>query len=309
MVTNGIDRIKISVSDLGASVAFFRDTLEMAVVSEGPLEPEPFRALWGLPAGTTARAACLANEEQSSRIELIQITPNAGRDIRDGANTYDHGLLDVAFRAKNLAALYEELGSQGWPFVSAPCTYTADWAKVTVAEVILIGPDRMPIALIERLSEPKPFIRHRFGTMVDVAQYVPSVDACRPFYTDVCGYTSVFDAELPSGLIDEVVALPPGSTSRLCLMYQTHTKTPAVELIESSAPGRSLASVVHPLNFGLFAMAFETADLDAFIARVTAAGYAVVGGPVPYETPGHGRITAAVVRGPNDVLLEFFSRA
>jgi catechol 2,3-dioxygenase-like lactoylglutathione lyase family enzyme len=307
MVKNGIDRIKISVRDMAESVAFFRDTMEMTVASEGPLEAAPFRTLWGLPAGTTAKAACLRNEEQSTQIELIQVTPNTGRDIRDGARTYDHGLFDIAFRTKDLVGIYEQMRSQGWQFVSAPCVYTADWATVTVAEVILIGPNRMPVALIERLSEPKPFIRNRFGTMVDVAQYVPSMEACAPFYTDICGYTSVFDAELPPGLIDEVVSLPPGSVSRLNLMYQTHTKTPAVELIRSSAPGRSLADVVHPSNAGLFAMTFETADLHALVARVTAAGYRVVGGPVPYESPAHGRVTAAVVRGPNDVLLEFFS--
>jgi catechol 2,3-dioxygenase-like lactoylglutathione lyase family enzyme len=141
-----------------------------------------------------------------------------------------------------------------------------------------------------------------------VAQYVPSMEACAPFYTDICGYTSVFDAELPQGLIDEVVALPRGSTSRLNLMYQTHTKTPAVELIQCSAPGRSLADVVHPSNIGLFAMAFETGDLGALVARVTEAGYGIAAGPHAYEAPPHGRVTAVVVRGPNDVLLEFFSR-
>jgi catechol 2,3-dioxygenase-like lactoylglutathione lyase family enzyme len=187
-------------------------------------------------------------------------------------------------------------------------TYTADWASVTVSEAIMIGPDQMPVALIERLSEPKPFIRNRFGTMVDVAQYVADMDACGPFYVGVLGYKSVFDRELPPGLIDEVVGLPPGSRSRLNLMYQTDTQTPAVELIQSSAPGRSLAPVIGPASYGLFSMAFETADLDGLLGAVTRAGFEVMAGPVGTSCLLHGPISAATVRGPNGALLEFFCR-
>jgi catechol 2,3-dioxygenase-like lactoylglutathione lyase family enzyme len=308
MVKNGIDRIKISVSDMVASVAFFRDTLEMNVVGAETLNALAFQQLWGLPEDTTARAVYLRNEEQSTAIELLDVRPNSGRTIRDGARMYDHGMLDVAFRTRNLDAIYHELRERGVRFQSPPVVYTADWAGVTVSEAIMIGPDRMPVALIERLSEPKPFIRSRFGTMVDVAQYVADMDACAPFYVGVLGYTSVFDRELPPGLIDEVVGLPPGSRSRLNLMYQKDTKTPAVELIQSSAPGRSLAPVIGPASYGLFSMSFETADLDGLLDAVTQAGCQVIGGPSETACLLHGPITAATVRGPNDALLEFFSR-
>jgi catechol 2,3-dioxygenase-like lactoylglutathione lyase family enzyme len=308
MVKNGIDRIQISVSDMAASVAFFRDTIEMAVVGAEQLNASAFQRLWGLPAGTTANAVYLRNDEQSTAIELLEVRPHSGTCTRAGAKMYDYGLLDIAFRAKDLDGIYRDLRARGVPFQSAPVVYTADWAKVTVSEAIMIGPDQMPVALIERLSEPKPFIRHRFGTMVDVAQYVRDMDACNPFYIDILGYKSVFDRELPPGLIDQVVGLPPGSRSRLNLMYQLETKTPAVELIHCSSPGSRLAPVIGPDRYGLFALAFETADLSALLRAITEAGYAVLGGPIDMQTALHGRITTAAVRGPNDVLLEFFSR-
>jgi catechol 2,3-dioxygenase-like lactoylglutathione lyase family enzyme len=308
MVKNGIDRIKISVSDMTASVAFFRDTMEMSVVGAEQLNALAFQRLWGLPAGTTANCVYLKNDEQSTAVELLEVRPNSSKCIRDGAKMYDYGLLDIAFRAKNLDGLYRDLKARGMQFYSAPVVYTADWAKVTVSEAIMIGPDQMPVALIERLSEPKPFIRNRFGTMVDVAQYVPDMDACNPFYIDILGYKSVFDQELPDGLIDEVVGLPPGSRSRLNLMYQLETKTPAVELIHCSSPGRSLAPVIGPASFGLFAMSFETAHLPALLDAVRHAGFQVLAGPIETKTLLHGLIAAATVRGPNDVLLEFFSR-
>jgi len=308
MVKNGIDRIKISVSDVTAAVAFFRDTIEMSVVGAEPLPAQAFQRSWGLPAATTANAVYLKNDEQSTVIELLEVRPHTGRYIRDGAKMYDYGLLDVAFRAKGLDAIYADLKARGVRFHSAPVVYTADWAKVTVSEAIMIGPDLMPVALIERLSEPKPYIRNRFGAMVDVAQYVQDMDACSLFYTDILDYRSVFDQELPPGLIDEVVGLPPGSRSRLNLMYQLETKTPAVELIHCSSPGRSLAPVTGPTSYGLFALSFETENLPTLLDAVRGAGFEVLAGPVETKTMLHGPITSATVRGPNEVLLEFFSR-
>ena len=308
MVKNGIDRIKISVSDMTASVAFFRDILEMSVAGEAQGDAAAFGRLWGLPACASVKAVCLKNEEQSTAIELLEVRPHSGRYIRDGAKMCDYGLLDVAFRTKGLDAVHADFGRRGIRFQSAPIVYTASWANVTVGEAVMIGPDLMPVALIERLSEPKPFIRNRFGTMVDVAQYVENMDACSPFYTDILGYKSVFDRELPMGLIDDVVGLPPGTRSRLNLMYQLETKTPAVELIQSSAPARSLAPVTGPGSYGLFAMSFETADLPALLDDVRHAGFEVLAGPIETTSMLHGPIAAATVRGPNGVLIEFFTK-
>jgi catechol 2,3-dioxygenase-like lactoylglutathione lyase family enzyme len=112
MVKNGIDRIKISVSDLAASVAFFRDTLEMNVVGEEALPSGAFQRLWGLPDGASASAVYLRNEEQSTAIELLEVRPHTGRYIRDGARMYDYGILDVAFRTKGLDAVHADVSAR-----------------------------------------------------------------------------------------------------------------------------------------------------------------------------------------------------
>jgi catechol 2,3-dioxygenase-like lactoylglutathione lyase family enzyme len=309
MTTNGIDRIQIGVRNLAASVAFFRDLFEMSVVAEAPIDASGFCALWNLPASVIIKAVYLKNSEQPTAIELLEVMPNdTGVCIREGARLYDYGLIDVAFRAKGIAEIYPDLLAKGYTFHSKPAVYTADWANVTVCEVIMSGPDGMPVALIERLSEPKPVIKNRFGTMIDVAQYVPDIDACLPFYTDVLGYTCVFDKPLPDGLVDPVIGLPPGTHSRLSFLLKSGTATPAVEFIQSSIGGQSLAPRTGPTSFGLFSMAFETPNLEALLRTIREAGFDTIGGPVQMTSPLHGPITAAVVRGPNQVLLEFFSR-
>jgi hypothetical protein len=55
-------------------------------------------------------------------------------------------------------------------------------------------------------------------------------------------------------------------------------------------------------------MAFETGDLGGLLDAVRKGGFSVLSGPLPCEAPVHGRVTSAVVRGPNGVLIEFFSK-
>ena len=308
MVTRGIDRIKVSVRDMAESLAFFRDTMELAVVGQDRLDGSQFGKLWDEPPFTSVEAAWLKNNEQSTAIELIQVSPHSGAFIRQDARPYDWGLFDVAFRAKDIDEVYAELKKQGYDFLSAPVVYTADWVNLTVKEVILISPDRMPIALIERLSGDKPVIQGRFGTMVDAAQFVPEMEDAVRFYTEILGYNCFFDKQLADGLVDELLQLPPGTRSRMALLVQGGTQTPAVELVVTSAAAESLAGVVSPARTGLFALSFETDSLSELLARCQAAGYPTVGGPIELETGIHGRARAAVVRGPNQVLLEFFEK-
>ncbi len=308
MIKNGIDRIKISVSDLAASKAFFSDLMEMTVADESELNAASMQTLWNLPAETNARAVYLKNDEQSTALELIQFEPNSGRNIRADAAVWDLGLFDVAFRAKGIDEIYADLKKQGYDFLSEPVVYTADWANVTVKEVILIGPDQMPIALIERLSEPKPFIKNRFGTLVDAAQFVDDVPAVSAFYTDILGYTSVFDRDLPDGLIDPVLGLPPGTQSRMAFLLQPETNTPAVELIKTSAPCKSLAPLIQPRNIGLFSLVFETDDLAKLQNKIQSAGFSLIGGPAKMTVGLHGQVNAMVAQGPNSALLEFFQK-
>ena len=305
---NGIDRIKISVESLDESVAFFRDTMEMQLVAETELDAAAVQELWGLPSGTIAQAAYLKNVEQTTFLELIQFTPNSGKYIRSDAHQHDLGIFDIAFRAKDIDAVYKDFKAKGVEFVSAPVVYTADWANVTVKEVIFFGPNRMPIALIERLSEPKPVIEGRFGTMVDAAQFVTDMDQVRPFYTDLLGYTAVFDKDLPDGLIDEVLELPTGTHSRMAFLLQLETNTPAVELIVCKPSGKSLADVIGPENIGLFGLAFEVDNLTELQEKVTAAGYPVKYGTVEMGIPERGLIRSLVIAGPNQAWLEFFER-
>ena len=305
MLKNGIARILISVRDLNESLAFYRDIIKMSVVADNPVDTETIEQLWNLPPGTTARSVSLKNDEQTTLLELIEFQSNSSKFIRSDANTWDYGLFTIAFRAKDVDAAYHYFQEKGYQFICPPITYTPNWVPVTVKEAIMVGPNETPIALIERLTEPKPVIKGDFGIMLDSSQLVADMEEVSKFYVDILGLTQVFDQVLPPGMIDDILNLPAGSESRMAFITQSGSNTPALEFIQCSVKGKYLSDVAKPPNLGLFAIAFETDDLSALRERLQNHSIKIVSGPV---TCSGNQEQTIVVESPNQVNLQFFER-
>ena len=308
MIENGIARILIGVRNLSESVEFYRDILQMSVVADYGLDSATINQLWNLPPETTGRAVSLKNDEQTTLLELIEFQPHSGKFIRTGANIWDYGLFTIAFRAKNVDAAYAQLKQKGYKFICPPITYTPNWVPVTVKETIVVGPNETPIALIERLTEPKPIIKGDFGIMLDTSQVVEDLEEVTKFYVDILGLNKVFDQVLSPGMIDDILNLPTGTESRMAFITQPESNTPALEFIQCSVKGQYLSDVAKPPNLGLFAIAFETDDLSALIETFQNHGNKILSGPVEISTSEGNQVRAIVVEGPNRVNLQFFEQ-
>jgi catechol 2,3-dioxygenase-like lactoylglutathione lyase family enzyme len=308
MIKNGLDRVLISVQSMEESLAFYRDLLRMTVVTDDSLPSQAVSRLWRLPEGTRARSVLLRMEEQITLLELIEFQPHSGEFIRSRAKTYDYGLFDVAFRVKSVDAAYQDLKARGFDFICPPTIYNAEWTKVTAKEALMIGPNRMPIALIERLSEPKPVIKGDYGVMVDSAQFVDDMGEVTRFYVDVLGLNKFFDQPLPAGLIDDVVRLPPGTKSRMAFVIKPGSNAIFLEFLQTTAKADYLAPVATPPNIGLFSIALETTDLAALTKKILDAGFPVLSGPTEIARGSYEKIRAITVAGPSQVLLQFYEK-
>ena len=306
MIENGIARIIISVRDLNKSVEFYRDILEMSVVEEYSLDSNTIEQLWNLPSGTTARSVCLKNDEQTTLIELIEFTPHADKFIRSGGNTTDYGLFTIAFRAKDVDAAYASLKQKGYQFICPPITYTPSWVPVTVKEAIVVAPNETAIALIERVSEPKPEFKGDFGIMLDTSQIVADIEEVTRFYVDILGLNKVFDQTLPSGMIDNILNLPTGTESRMAFINRPGSNSAALEFIQCSVRSKSLSDVAKPPYLGLLAIAFATDNLAALIEKLQNHNIKFLSEPVEISIAQGDRARAILVEAPNGVSLQFF---
>ncbi len=308
MIKNGIARILIGVRDLSESVEFYRDILQMSLVADYLLDSKTIEQLWNLPQETTGRAVCLKNDEQTTLLELIEFKPHSGKFIRTGANIWDYGLFTIAFRAKDVDAAYDRLKQKGYQFICPPITYTPNWVPVTVKEAIMVGPNETPIALIERLTEPKPAIKGDFSIMLDSSQFVEDLEEVTKFYVDILGLNKVFDQILPQGMIDDILNLPSGTESRMAFITQPGSNTPALEFIQCSVKGKYLSDVAKPPNLGLLAIAFETDDLSALMETFQNHRIKILSEPVEISTCSERQVRAIAVEGPNRVNLQFFEQ-
>ena len=305
MIKNGIARILISVCDLNESVKFYRDIFQMSVVGEYSLDTNTIEQLWNLPPETTGKAVCLKNDEQTTLLELIEFKPQSDRYIRPGGNTTDYGLFTIALRAKNVDAAYASLKQKGYQFICPPITYTPSWVPVTVKEAIMVAPNETAIALIERVSEPIPEFNGDYGIMLDTAQVVENIEEVTKFYVDILELNIVFDQVLPAGMIDNILNLPTGTESRMAFINQTGSKNAALEFIQCSVKGKSLANVAKPPNLGLFAIAFVVDDLSALIQKLQANNVKMLSQPVEISSNEQERARAIIVEAPNGVNLQF----
>ena len=114
MATKGMNRISVSVSNLGNSLAFYRDWIGMEVIADETLEPNEIQQLWNLPPGTEARAVSLKSELQSTVMELIEFSPHSGTIIREDTKSWDYGIYCITFLVRDIDKIYCDLTEKGF---------------------------------------------------------------------------------------------------------------------------------------------------------------------------------------------------
>ena len=305
MTTSGLMRMIISVKDMAEAVSYYKDLLEMKVVSRQEIDSSLLCTLWNLPEGTTAEAVFLKNDVQPTCLELIRFTPNSGTCIRQGARPYDFGLFDIALRTKDAALAEKLITDQGYSVQCPAVEYTADWANVTVKEAVVIGPDQVPNALIERVTNPTP-IDGLFGEFTDNAQVVEDMEEAISFYQEALGLPKVFDMVRPKNLVNEIVGIPEDEAVRMVMFVKPGT--PLVECLEYSIKGRSLSEIATPPNRGLFMISFETDDLVAQMDKLHHYGFPVLSGPVEIDDAINGEVTSIRVSGPSGMMIELYEK-
>lgn len=303
MTYSGILRICISVKNLEESSEFYCRYMRFRIIARGSYDEQAVKALYKLD-NSSAQYCILKNSEQDSVLQLIQFSANSGKYIRDMAKPWDHGYLDIAVQSSDNMKACLDFSEMGYKFLSAPVHYCADWIDMNVSEGVMLGPDKLPIAMIQRLKEPIPHIDGYFGNLTDCAQVMQDMDEAKKFYGDILGRKLVFDDTMPDGLIDPVVQVPYGTHSRLA-MYLT-PGCPVVELIHYSVGGASLKNIAVPENLGIFATCFTTDDLEQTLSVCSDNGFETIRPIVEHTLPPYGKVRSAWVNGPSDTIVEFF---
>ena len=113
---SSIHHTGISVSDLEASKAFYRDLLGMEVVREVKLVGEAFEKISGIPGADVD--VCIL-QKGSTAIELLHyLSPQGGPNPH--TRQCERGIVHVAFTVEDADAAYEMLSKRGVRIISRP---------------------------------------------------------------------------------------------------------------------------------------------------------------------------------------------
>jgi len=134
----------IAASDLGTTVAFFRDLLGLQVTFDEAHDPAAIGALFGLvdPAVHAVVVSC----PDGSEIELVQLTSEAREPTRRAA--FDPGLMAVNLLVRDVDAIVERLTAAGYPPRSPVVPQTLPDGG-TIRVVVCRAPDDVTIILVE----------------------------------------------------------------------------------------------------------------------------------------------------------------
>lgn len=219
------------------------------------------------------------------------------------------GLFSLMTRSNNADGVYQSALAAGWTAINAPVSL--DFGGVTLANVILRGPDNLHIAVYERLKPRLPEaadlqkLRRPFNAM----QVVRDLAVARNFYVDTLGFEVIAEGrfkappEAPSNF-----GIPSSLTATSALDYLIlgpSAKGPTqIEVVSFAGLNGRAKSVSESTTLGLVALRFPVRSLSDLTSRLRHTGY-------PQESatgamPPFGVVRMVRIRSPEGATLEFF---
>jgi hypothetical protein len=107
------------------------------------------------------------------------------------------------------------------------------------------------------------------------------------------------DTEIPPGIIEPMIGLPPGHRIHESVWGAKDRTTVGLELLEISPPGEMM--VGKPPDTGFFMLSFNVDSVSAVLSAVQKAGFAHYSGAQPVSAPGMA--ACAVVEGFSGMLV------
>jgi catechol 2,3-dioxygenase-like lactoylglutathione lyase family enzyme len=214
----------------------------------------------------------------------------------------ERGIFNLGFLVRDVHALYQDLSSQGFRFLSSPVHYAPFGNPVN--EVILIGPDDIPIVNLERPLLTGESYKTNYFKLNHSLLISGALEDCRKFYGGLLQLQAVRDTVLAKGAVDDILALPTGTGSAVTSFNNRDMDHLSLLCMQLSLPGQ--AKALRPPAVGLFQLSFQVDVLNDFTHDAMGAGYKKISGPIEYASY-YGLRRAVLFDGPDHVLIEIFT--
>jgi catechol 2,3-dioxygenase-like lactoylglutathione lyase family enzyme len=303
----------IGTADPGAALGFYRGEIGLEVLAEADLAGTEAERFWRGSRGRPVHATLLgAGPDPVGRLMLVELEEAPEAPLRRPGEHTGYGLLNLNFYSRDIRADTARFRSLGYRFWSEPVRHSFSPGVGAPIEVILDGPDAVPINLVElatgdpatRIGQMRAWVEdygrtpRGFTPVVTTAHNVRGLEASLPFHRRVLGQGELIDEVLESDEANGFLGLEPGSRTHVVFMQGGHMfgKIVLSEPLNYGCP--DLAARADGAAVGYFAQQFLTPDLGLAAAEAAALGANRLAGPVELELPGWGRCLAAAFAHP-----------
>jgi catechol 2,3-dioxygenase-like lactoylglutathione lyase family enzyme len=302
----GVGNFAHIVADLDRSLGFYRDVLGLSVSVMRPFAPNEAAAKFGHTEGGQSRVAVLRVPGLPMGIELIEY-----KDIERTAQNprfRDPGAAGMLLRVRDLDALFPKVANYAGVKVltvgQKPATITLP--NVTPHSVFIQDPDGFVVEIAEAAdvpadAPPGPVIG---GGRFDAA--VRDSEESVTFYNELLGFDFELGAAFNADQQMASITGAPGASFRQSRARFPGTTMPFTLTEFRNIERKELSGRTQ--DPGTTVLQLIVRDVTALTAKLRVAGVPIVttgGEPVQFA-PG---IKIAIVRDPNNVLLELIERA
>ena len=311
--------VVIGVENLGASLAFYADTVGLEVAETRTWQGPEFERYWQVPVGTEARCAFLEHgADPVGRIQLMEFDAPDRKRVRSPEIRRATGLFNLNLYTSDMARDYEQLKSQGFNFWSEPSRNNFGPAVGETLEAAFDGPDGVVINMIQLLSEdPKTVIGHiinfiseygrtptGFTSVVTTAHSVLDMEKALAFYYGPLHMSLFIESILEGAETNRALCLPEDSRTRSVLIQGDHEYGKIALAVPINYEVPNLVPDAAPPNIGYLAQSFQISDIDEAASACAAVGAQEFTAPMEIDLPGRGTCASMVVRNPGSGALQ-----
>lgn len=299
----------LGVSDLDRSIVFYQRAFGWKLVARGAIEPDLVPLLRAAPGSRGRWALMAADDSGRGRVRLLAFDP-PGEPLWNKTNRYSgSGYYALNFRCRDARASMDRIEAAGGHAAHAPSFWEVS-PEVAVWDSISDDPDgiRLDLFSYARGGELRGPLDTEVSVLQTVAIATRDVARSRRFYEGL-GYRELFDRVLDFPELQQLLGADrPVKIHNVNLMKEGHIVPGRVEMFAylgiDDVPETPLGPLARPPRLGILAIGFESSDLDADLATLTALGARPLARSKVDDWPGYGRAEVAVVSGPDAEAIE-----
>ncbi|MEH6552310.1 MAG: VOC family protein [Pseudomonadales bacterium] len=273
-------------------------------------------AFWEAPEASSIDEVLVGPEDVDfGLVRIVRMNGVENQPIRPAGKPWEAGgIYDLDIRVRDVQKVYDQLEDAGWTGIHTPFQYTMGTATVKHCE--LFGPDRIVLALIERVDPPLgpdagfDQISNAFNSTQLL--YEDELEEHHRFYQDVLGFECLVETEIHWAAPGENVFGLPYSVAMEspAPVYIYHPTGQMAGSLETCAirglTGEHYGKFASPRNRGTTTLRFPVKDIEGYAAKIQQQGHSLTQPMTSLTIAPYGETRVFAVKTGAGTWLEFF---